>query len=379
MCSRSREENAAPRHVQLTEDLRLDAEVEDFSALSRFQVGPRGEIIVLLPQDMQIRLYDSTGARIASVGRRGSGPGEFQSLTPVTWVGDTLFMWDLRLRRMNYFALTGTILRTRQGPPALSPTRLTHGGADRTFMLFTAYASYPDGSVLGEASLVDRTDTPIPVAGERVMLTLSDDGSTRVIGRPPSHWDERWMITVGRLRNYVPFTLLPQTAIAANGSRFAFMTTDQSRRDSAFYTVSVFRPNGDTIFVRTYAAPGVPVARTAIDSAAGALGERVRGGGEVPASFGARFESLAKQRAPAVHAPVERFTLGLDGTIWIDLRPTAEGQVTLVLDERGDSLGSVLVPPRSRVQQASRTHVWVTEVDEFGLASIVRYRVHGLR
>jgi hypothetical protein len=71
-------------------------------------------------------------------------------------------------------------------------------------------------------------------------------------------------------------------------------------------TMSVFRPNGETICVRTYAVPGVPVAQTVIASAARALAGRVRGSGEVPGSAPARFESQAKQRAPAGHASVQR-------------------------------------------------------------------------
>jgi hypothetical protein len=245
-------------------------------------------------------------------------------------------------------------------------------------MLFDAYAGYPDGSVLGEARLVVRENGPLPVAGARVMLMVSGAGSARVIARPPPFDDDRWMMTIAGLMNAVPFALRPQVAIAPDGSRFAFLTADQSSRDSGTYTVSLFRANGDTIFVRSYPYRGVPIPESAVDSAAAAIAQRVRMANEVPSTLAARFQALAKQRVPPVYAPVQRITLGLDSTVWIDLRPTAEGQMTLVLDERGKPIGSVIVPPGSRVQQASRSHVWMTEIDEYGLASIVRYRVRGL-
>jgi hypothetical protein len=36
------------------------------------------------------------------------------------------------------------------------------------------------------------------------------------------------------------------------------------------------------------------------------------------------------------------------------------------------------IPERATIRQASATHIWVTELDPFDLASVVRYRVEGL-
>jgi hypothetical protein len=76
--------------IELVEELRLDPMAEDFSVVTNIGVGPRGQIAVLLPQDGQVRLFDSTGARLAAIGRRGSGPGEFQFPARVGWVADTM-------------------------------------------------------------------------------------------------------------------------------------------------------------------------------------------------------------------------------------------------------------------------------------------------
>ena len=54
--------------LQLVQDLRLDAKVEDFSAFSRVIVGPKGQMAVPLAQDMEIRLYDAAGRRVATAG-----------------------------------------------------------------------------------------------------------------------------------------------------------------------------------------------------------------------------------------------------------------------------------------------------------------------
>jgi hypothetical protein len=71
-------------------------------------------------------------------------------------------------------------------------------------------------------------------------------------------------------------------------------------------------------------------------------------------------------------------TLGLDQTIWIGMRPTGEERGYLILNGRGDPIGSLMVPTSTRIRQASATRIWVTETDDDGLSSVVRYRVLGL-
>ena len=82
---------------ELVEDLRLDANAEDFSVVSWVYVGPQGEIVVPERQDYRVRVYDSTGTLMLTIGRRGEGPGEFQAPAPVFWAADTLVVFDMGL------------------------------------------------------------------------------------------------------------------------------------------------------------------------------------------------------------------------------------------------------------------------------------------
>jgi hypothetical protein len=68
---------------------------------------------------------------------------------------------------------------------------------------------------------------------------------------------------------------------------------------------------------------------------------------------------------------------GRDNTVWITRRRTAEGVVAVVLNSRGDQVASVLLPPRSRILEASLGELLVSETDADGLSSVVRYRVSG--
>ena len=202
-------------------------------------------------------------------------------------------------------------------------------------------------------------------SGGSVVLRVPRDGMPRVVASPPQFDDERWGITVSGLSNPVPFAFQPRTEFAPDGSRFLFATADQSTLDGT-YDLTMLRPTGDTIFARSYAYGGEPIPDSALDRAIAAM---------VPESERARrFRALARERAPAVYAPTG-VTLGLDGTVWIELRSTDLGTPVHVISEAGDPIGSLLLPTRSRIQQASMTHVWMTETDLFDLASVVRYRV----
>src|SRR4051812_3043312 len=109
----------APARLELTERLRLDAAAEDFSALTMnrqgnapFYVGPRREIVLPMPQDGNVRIYDSTGKRLKTLGAKGAGPGEFRSIFRLGWTRDTLWIYDAVLHRISFYAGEYGLLRS---------------------------------------------------------------------------------------------------------------------------------------------------------------------------------------------------------------------------------------------------------------------------
>jgi hypothetical protein len=82
-----------------------------------------------------------------------------------------------------------------------------------------------------------------------------------------------------------------------------------------------------------------------------------------------------RDATPPAHAPFRSLRLGTDGTIWLGLRSSPEGQPFLVLDDRGDAIATVLIPAGQRFAAASRTELWTTVVNDVDLVAIVRYRV----
>ena len=359
--------------VQLVEELRLDPHVEDFSVVRNVHVGPRGQMVVPQPQDRQLWLYDSTGRRLATIGRQGSGPGEFEAMNLAGWAAETLWVFDGRQYRVTWVAPDGTVLRTSPLPPTLVSGAAVDGETG-TVLFFSPRIVRPDGAMFGEARLRGESglDAGWP---ERVLLFALPDVPARVVARPPAYEDERWFMTVSGFGRNVPFAAQPLLAFSPNGSRFAYLTTQVDGSEGGNFTVTMFELPGDTAFVRSYPFRGFPVTTAERDSALAAMEPRPGAPREGPADLPQRFQAAARDRMPPVHPPVVAMILGLDETIWLTLRDTADTRMALVLDGDGEPIASLRLPSRSTIRQASATHLWLTQTDDVDLTTVLRVRV----
>jgi hypothetical protein len=368
---------ALPR-ARLVEELRLDAEAEDFSVVSRILVGPSGQIALPLLQDRQIWIYEAEGRRVAVTGRRGSGPGEFQNLGPAGWLGDTIWVHDrTNDNRITYIGPDGTLLRTS---PLPNPLRVTPPGGDapRDLLVFMPATIFSDGAMLGGGYYMIPELNRISTFQ---MVYLAPSGDARIVAEPPSSSDDpRWTLVVEGFYRAAPFAMQPQSVVMADGNGFATLYAEPAPPDGVVATLTMFASDGDTLFTREYAMPATPVPASVRDSVLAAIlpAPGAPPPTEGPADLRQRFHAQARERAWPVYAPVTAVRSGLDDTLWLDLRETDDGRITLVLDARGEPVGTVPIPERSVIRQASRTHLWVTETDALGLASVVRYRVEGL-
>lgn len=367
-CADEREtaNEAEPRRWALVQDLRLDADAENFSLVGPVRVGSHGRIAVGLPQDSEVRLYDAEGRLVSAIGRRGEGPGEFRHMGSLTWLEDTLVVDDPVLRRHTFVDLDGRLLRTRTFPAPFTQASATSsdGREAITFRFFLSISAAPGDEALGIASPVVPPRGPDRVPAPRMLISLGAAVQARLLAIPPDGYDDRRMITLAGRSNPVPFAFQPQIVVSSNGQRVLFASADQSQREGTFQ-LTVLELDGDTIFHRSYPFAGEPITPTEVDSAVAAM------------TSVDRFREVARQRIPAVHAPIESVVLALDGTVWVTLRGTATGREVLVLDAEGEPVALVPLPARTRVQEASRTHVYVTETDSLGLISVARYRITG--
>lgn len=370
--------------ARLVEDLRLDANTEDFPQISRLYVGPRGQLAVPVLHDMHVRVYDAAGNRMATVGRRGSGPGEFRFVLNAGWKGDTLWIDDIYQRRVTYALVTGEVVRTvvynqvEISDAAAAPQRDRRNAGT---MSYSPFSFALDGTTLAGAQLT-RNGTAFggrdPRTDITAVLRVEPDGTARKVLTLPDYWDPRWTMQAAGFGRRIPFTYQPQIAVSPAGDRAGYMMSVLTSATEGSFTVYAFRAKGDTLFARRFPFRGVPVRTAARDSALNALVRPPQRGSEGPADLDRQFQAVAKDLTPAVYSPVDFLLFGLDGTTWIGLRATEDGRPVLALNSAGESVGMIVIPPGFQLKQASASHAWTLLTDADGLTSIVRFRIDGI-
>jgi hypothetical protein len=100
------------KSVTFEEELSIGG--EEYDMLSRpmlFIVDKEGSIFISDMQDQAIKVFDSNGDFIKTIGRQGEGPGEFSNLGRMTFLPDgRLVVTDSRANRISLFDSEGTYL-----------------------------------------------------------------------------------------------------------------------------------------------------------------------------------------------------------------------------------------------------------------------------
>ena len=109
---------SASKELRLTPELTIKGRESDTTLPDRIlgiEVGRDRSIYVLSPTQAWILQLDARGVLRRRIGRSGSGPGKFGRPVAMGWRGDTLWVADQSLRRVQYFSPDGRLIRTRPG------------------------------------------------------------------------------------------------------------------------------------------------------------------------------------------------------------------------------------------------------------------------
>jgi len=89
-----------------------------------------GRFVISEDQSRELRFFSRTGEHERTVGRPGSGPGEFQIIHDLgLFGGDSLFVWDSRLRRATVLSPEGDVARLVSLAPPPVDTRHARPGS----------------------------------------------------------------------------------------------------------------------------------------------------------------------------------------------------------------------------------------------------------
>lgn len=348
---------------ELTSEARIDGMAEDLVPINWLAVSSDQRIAVAQGYDRAVRFFAEDGTPVGSFGREGEGPGEFTSVTRAGWLEDNLWVYDSRQRRFTIISPELTLAGIVSAPDGATSAPEDQGRFPESSYIYPQ-ALYPDSGV--QAVVMGGGD----FAEVRVFGRVSSDGIiTDMVAQVPRVETSIEIQNRSGIWNHpLPFVIEPEHAVAADGSRIAVLTVTIEGADAGTYRVDMLDAAGDTLYSRRYGFRAVEIPRAVADSA---IADRLSS---------IEHPDLARAyhrdaRVPPVYPPVRRLVIGRDGSLWIEKRRSQEGRPYLVLDSRGEPIGRVLAPLNASIRVADLDDVWTVESDEYGVESVVRYRL----
>ena len=317
-----------------------------------------GTLVVSDAQANELRVFDATGRWVRTLGRQGSGPGEFSGLWSLFLLpGDSVAAYDGLAGRVTVFAPSGTLARTVTLQPLdgrLPPKPLGVLG-DGTMVVAPAY-----NPIFSASAKPSRDTLPLArysadgaqgaslgrIAAEEMVTIVAGSGANRSATRGP-----------------VPFGR--GTFVAAAGTRLLI-------GDNARYELAEHGADGRLLRLARRTVDAEPV--TDADRAAWAESQH--------GSTGDRFRQLRERLVAATpfpehKAPFAGVRLDPAGNAWVQRHP-APGAATPwdVFGPDGRFLGTVDTPAGLRVTQVGADFVVGVAMDELDVPQV---RVHRIR
>lgn len=359
----------------LEEELRIGHEDDPDHALvpvGGLAVTGDGRMLVSQPQERAIRVFDGEGRFLHRIGRAGDGPGEFMRLGIVGVLEGTIWAVDCREVCLVQFFDDGGTWLDRIQTPRLEPP----------FIGSTRYYPLPDGGMLAPFARSGGSDI-MQTAHEVPWFRSNPDGV--VVDTLPGFLSPGLVVIENRITlpdgltmeapgiAMRPFAARSWMGIAPDHSSLVRAQVVPAGDDgSAAILLVRFTPDGDTVAMGEVSIPLRPIPPAVADSALDVQVARLAGplGGEERA----RRELTSRVSVPDYYPPLRSLVVTKEGGSWLALEGLGETR-WLILDPFLNALAVVELPPRFEPAVIEGHVLWGTELNEFDVPQVVRYRV----
>lgn len=326
---------------------------DEFGRVYDVAFGPDQSVFVADDMNQEIRAFGLDGAHRFTVGRKGEGPGEFDGLYSVSWLGDRLLALDPHLGRISEFSAEGEYLGQRRIRGAMSSSggpgwvRFWRVGADQAFF-GTIPANMAPGrwwEFVGVDSRGETGDTLVQLPGPSAATIHCE------IGDRISFFN-------------IPFGTRLVQRPGPGGMLYSAMTDA--------YRISLSDAHDDPVRVIERELPAEPIS----DDEWATGNSRYR---EVRDSFPLmRCDPLRPPR-PDAKPFIEAIDIAYDGKLWVEVIREA-GNRWEVFDTDGRLLASLPAPVRGHLAPAIGTdHVLTVRKDDLGLDHVDVWRIDRTR
>jgi hypothetical protein len=354
-----------------------------FAYVRDVAVDAKGRVYVL-DDDQVIRVFEPDGSLLRSMGRLGSGPGEFRRARWLRVLGDTLWVHDPMNARLTAFHTEDGTLRENSRPGA-TPMRLDDIS--------------PVGHYETSPSHDDRPSTLNPLvvtvlhaqrAGGESRALMRFSKSRAVLSFPVYAFGETRAASsrLGQMNARQPFDNEPLWRVGHGGRALSMLLRDEGAATGAMNPFGVNRSTqsmrlvaigfgGDTLLDRTLMSPAVPVTdahvRAIVDSMAYPPEYMKIQGKRIAADPAEVRDSLY---VPRVWPAVTEFFVGDDGTYWLR-QPQPPSPVARFwrLAPDGTQLPAVEVPAGLTIHRVRADRLWVAREDESGTPVVELHEV----
>ena len=310
-----------------------------------------GRVAVANGGSGEIRIYGADGRWLASLGRPGGGPGEFQVLGGVLVLpGDSVLGFDGAARRLTLFTPAGTLASTIPIEPPLMAPRSDVSQLD-------------DGSLVWVSSGADAEARPVGTVyrpRSQLLRYRRADAVLDTIGTFPGH-----EVAIARIGDAVVpgVPLLGRRIVHTTHGARVYVGLQER------FEIGVYAPDGALRQVIRAPADDLAVTPSLVEDFRRRILERARG--EDPMMVPA-LESYLKA-APAAPGRPAHGSLHVDaaGNLWVaedNPLPIGGSEPTryTVFDGQGRMLGPVTLPERFRLFEIGGDYVlgaWQDELD----------------
>ncbi len=317
-----------------------------------------GYIAVADHQSNSIRLFTPAGDLFRSLGRSGSGPGEFGYLYSLALAGaDTLVAFDLSTRRLSWFTRDGFVKSIQ-----FEAARATHP---------QIYGPFRDGSLL-------QVEAAPLSASEYLREGALNDSSAYVVYKPDGSvidtvgWFPTSDMLVGfdrskrtRMKASPIFGRSIYTAVGAN-------VIAVGKNDSA--KIDVFSAQGELLRTVRW-----PLAERAVTPANVEEYEKAVTDPSLPARLAELMVQVRRSMPPARTFPsFSQPNFDSEGNLWIGdyALPGAAPAAFTVFDTAGTLITRVNVPEAERILYIGSTHMLMLRRDQDDVRMVMAHAIH---
>lgn len=355
---------AALSRLELQEDTRIGppaASPEALADMSSVAVCPSGAIGVVEATLNRVLLYDEGGNFVASVGRKGRGPGEFEWPQLIGCRGDTLSVADVGSQRVTLIAADGRIRGTISLATAAS---VSVSGSPRGYGPGGAVIVVPTVNVNGPPP---QDPAPFPIMVLKPGPTEGLD-TIRVIHRRTG---ARYVpLPKGGIVLSDPYPQEPVVEVSPRGDLVVIVDRKAAAHaiDTATFGIEVMAADGKSIASRRIRYAPRAVGPAERDSVHDAIARRFVPG-LFPSLDAARRAVEEGVPTPAFWPPIKAVVVGADTTIWLQ-RSELEW---LVLDGSANPVATVRAPTGTRLVAGARERAWGVTLSDDDLPTLHRF------